>query len=197
MKGLVFVTAVILAGNCNPVAGIVPASPQSVSLQQSDLPSGLQNCGNETGDVAKSKDTETQAEWKKQSSAGAKSGYQSIYANSSSECAQLAKSTASPPKNAKLAGSIVLQYKDDATALKAYNSGVFGMKPTDVSGQGATTGTATGLGANSIWLSASFGGQSIAISVWEHKAFVALFVAFNLADTDAKKAATNMDGRIH
>ncbi len=191
---------VFLAMGCdlNPVAGIVPASPQSVSLQQSDLPSGVQSCSNETGDVAKTKDQDTQKEWQKQQKAGAKSGYQSVFADSSKECAQLAKSSSSPPKSAKLAGSIVIQYKDDATATTAYTSGVFGLKPSEMtSQQGVTTGTATGLGVNSVWFSLSFQGQSITIGSFQKKSFVCLVIGFNITEANMKKAATNMNGRIH
>jgi hypothetical protein len=190
----------LLACGSNPVPGLAAASPQSVSLQKGDVPSGLQACANETGDINKvgAQDQSTQAEWKKQQAAGAKSGYVTVFTNDTSTCKSLSNSSGPASAKEQLLGSIVVQYRDATSAAQAYKSGVFGFNPADPTQmRGATSGTATGLGANSAFESQAFQGTSFTVGIWQNKAFVAFVVGFGVPADAAKKAAGNMNGRIH
>ncbi|HEX6547508.1 MAG TPA: hypothetical protein VF134_02050 [Candidatus Dormibacteraeota bacterium] len=204
MKRLFVAVPLALAMACggapNPIAAIAPASAQSVSMQQSDVPSGLSQCSSDSGDVTKvgTQDKTTQQEWQKQQAAGAKAGYVSIFTNSASSCKSLSGGNGASGPNEKLLGSVVIQYKDDASAATAYTSGVFGFKPTDTKQmQGATTGDATGLGPNSAFASQAIQSTSFSVAIWQNKSFVCFLIGWGVTSQDAKTAASDMNGRIH
>jgi len=163
----------------------------SIGLQGADIPSGLTRCSN-SGDVSKSTDQNVTGEWQFQQKAGAIAGYMTVYAGSSGDCTSFILATNGA--KGKVLGSIVVQYKDEASAKAAYDGGIFGANASDINSKMlAAQGTTTGLGANSTYaFAAPFG-----VAVWADKTYVLAVVADNLGEADLKKASTNINGRIH
>jgi hypothetical protein len=201
----------ILVASCAgpSVAGVTGASPESVAVQQGDVPAGLQRCS-ESGEIngylnsVKSKNPSTYKQvndqWQKEKQAGGTAGAVEVYADSKDECDSLANGT-SPSSSAppKIVLNYVVQFKDDASAAKDYNDEVLGLNPSDIQKQGGTVlkGTGTGLGSNSSAGSISLFGLQLEFAVWQKKTFFTAVIAVGLTDTDAKKIYTAVNGRIH
>ena len=93
----------------------------------------------------------------------------------------------------KLVVNFVIQFKDEASAAAGYTSGtIFGIDKSTLKGAGApvTEGTKTGLGANSIVLSATIANQSFYIAVWQDKAFMVILGLINLDTVSGQKWRT-------
>jgi hypothetical protein len=177
-------------GGTNPGAGggtsSGPSTPKSIGLQQADA-AGLQSCP-QSGDAASSSDKNVQGEWKFQQGQGATAGYIQLYADSSANC-QPFISINPGIATGKLIGSVVVQYKDSATAIKAYGGGVFGVNKAMF----ANSGSAVGLGDNSVYSYQSTAGAA----QWVNGSFVVGVLAHGFAESDLKTALSNINGRIH
>ncbi|HLQ62976.1 MAG TPA: hypothetical protein VK131_14040 [Candidatus Acidoferrales bacterium] len=204
--GLVLGLAACGAPTC---AGLGGATTQSVALQGSDVPKGLQKCP-ATGDInsyldqLKKKDPSTYQstndQWQKEKKAGATAGYVSIYSDQTAECDSfLGGKTPSGKTPPKIMINIVVQFKDDTSAAKDYKTSFFGFSTSDMKSAGGsvTEGKNTGLGNNSAVGSVNVFGVSLYFAVWQNKAFESALVDFNIADANSKKATSSINGRIH
>jgi hypothetical protein len=202
----------LLAAACGGgSSGSQPQGPNalSVSVQPGDVPKSLVKC-DLSGDIATVVSREAtpdpstsqtfQKDWQEAQSKGAKDGYAAFYASSTTNCAAIKSSstnvgTASYP----LLVNFVVMFKDEKSASDVYTTGtLFNFSASTLKKEGApvTEGTNTGLGANSVVLSASIGDQSFYVAEWQHKAFVIILVVLNLDAAASKKVATAEDSRI-
>lgn len=200
--------ALLMVGACgSPLAGIV-ATPSSVSVQPSDLSSGMQRC-DLSGDVntflnhVKTKDastyTSTKNNWDAAQKKGATAAQVVFYADSVANCASIASNVSNiSAATYKFVVNYVIQFKDEASAATGYTSGsIFGIDRSTLKGSGVTEGTKTGLGANSVVLSATIANQSFYIAVWQNKAFMVILGLINLDAASGQKVAGAQNKRIH
>ncbi len=178
-------------GSAPPVQG---ATASSVAVQTGDVPASMEKC-DLSGDIdsflAKEKTADpstyksTKDEWDAAKSKGATSAYVAIYADSKAHCDAIKSS--GPDIGAatyKLVINFVIQFKNEASAAKAYTSEkIFNISAADLktTGPNAVEGSKTGLSSNSIVLDTLITGQSYYIAVWQNK---------------AKKVSTSENGRI-
>lgn len=195
------------------------AAPQgptasAVAAQPADLPSGMVKC-DLSGDIDKYIGAEestdpktaqaTKNDWAEAQNNGASAAYVSLYSDSTAQCTALKKTpndvtTTTHP----LVLNFVIQFKDEKSAAKVYTNPkkVFGFSAADLrdstknSQQPVLEGSKTGLGANSIVLSASVSTQSFYIAEWQNKAFMVFLATINLEPTASKKVATSENSRI-
>jgi hypothetical protein len=174
-------------GSAGPLGGGI----DSFGVQKSDAPSGLQSCS-VSGDINKSSDKDVTGEWGYQQKHGATAGYMAVYADGSGNCKSFIQATNGG--TGKLMGSIVVQFKDEASATAGYN-GLFGANPTDLKGKaGFAQGSATGLGSNSSYAYSS----SLGVALWQKGTYVAAVVVNGgISESDLKKAANAINARIH
>jgi hypothetical protein len=198
----------VVACGSSPVASGPTAA--SVALQSSDLPSGMHKC-DVSGDIqsfltkVKAKDQSsydsTKAEWDSAQKAGATAGEVVFYADTADHCSSVTANTSQlGSTNYKLAVSFVVQFKDETTAAKAYNSeSIFGFSKASLktSGVPVVEGKDTGLSPNSLVLSVSLANQSFYVAVWQNKGFMVILVLLNVDSAASKKAAQAVNGRIH
>jgi hypothetical protein len=184
-----------------------PANPQDVAAQPGDLPSGLQRCA-ESGDIntflknTKSQNpqtaTDVQNQWKNLQNKGATDGYVQVFSDNKAECTSLFGVGRTGERNFKLAFNIVFKFKDESSAMKAYESGALGITPKNAKSQpGVTEGNATGLGNNSVTFTETFGNQPLYLGFWQNKSFDILLLTVNIANGEAKQAATRINQRVH
>ncbi|HEY1420383.1 MAG TPA: hypothetical protein VGG90_06715 [Candidatus Dormibacteraeota bacterium] len=189
----------------------LPASSTagSVSVQPGDLPSGMVKCdltGSIDSFLAKEKTADpttynsTTAEWNSAKDSGATAAYVAFYADSASHCTTI-KTSGSQIGTAtyKVVVNFVVEFKDVASATKAYTSdSVFGFSVSQFKGGGVplVDGTATGLTANSLVLSASVASQAFYIAVWQNKTFMVILALLNNDATTGKKVALAENSRI-
>jgi hypothetical protein len=201
----------LMAAACGGGSGSGGTAPtaSSVSVQSGDLPSGMVKCdlsGSIDSFLAKEKTQDPtsysslQTEWADAKSKGATSAYTAFYADTTSYCTAI-KSNATDIGSAsyKLVVNFVVQFKDEASAVNGYNSdSIFGFSASQLktAGNPVQEGTSTGLGANSIQLSASAGTQTYFIAVWQKKAFMVILAVLNVDSAASKKVATSENGRI-
>jgi hypothetical protein len=191
-KTLALVAALVMAGACQ--VGATPASPASVAVQSSDA-RGLVRC-DVSGDINHVLNQEkasnpsayasTKREWDAAKSAGATAAYLTLYADQKARCAVISNTSSADISGLKLIVSYVVQFKDQATAVKAYGGSLFGLNPSQLSNNQlfpATVGAKTGLGANSIVVTEAAGTTTNYIAEWQNKAFVVVLFVINL---DAK-----------
>lgn len=214
MKPLGFVaSSVLLIGAlvaCTSLigGGATGPTPQSVAVQKSDVPAGLQSCS-ESGEInsylqkvkTRSESTFAQVndQWQKEKSAGATAGWVQVFADSEDECTALSSGRSPQGSNPpKIVLNYVVQFKDEASAAKDFNSEVLGLNPADIQRQGGTVvrGAGTGLGDNSTTGSISLFGLQLEFAVWQKKAFFVAVIAVGLTDAEAKKVYSNINGRI-
>ena len=192
----------VLAVACGTHAPPPPATLQSVALRQSDLPKGMILCGL-SGDI----DTflagapannqyasQLKSDWNALKAQGAQKGYVRVYAPSQTDC-----------KNAFLAGtsgpspsivlSMLVQFKNTATAAKAYTQADVGASP--LLQLGAQQGAVTGLGKNSLSFGDTEQSSSIFFAYWQHARFLALILAVDLGTKTGQQAAVRVNSRIH
>jgi hypothetical protein len=198
---------VVACGSSSVAAG---PSAASVALQSSDLPSGMHKC-DVSGDIQtflnniKSKDastySSTKAEWDSAQKAGATAAQVVFFADTAEHCTGVASSSSQLASTTyKLAVSFVIQFKDEASAVKGYNTEkIFGFSKDSLSTSGvpAMQGKDTGLGPNSVAITISVANQSFYVAAWQNKAFMVILVLLNTDSAASKKAALAVNGRIH
>jgi hypothetical protein len=181
----------------------------TVAVQQTDVPTGMVRC-DLTGDIdsflSKEKTADqntyqsTRDEWDHAKSTGAITAYAAFFADTNAHCTGITSSGADiGSATYKLVVNFVIQFKDEASAAKAYTSEkVFNFSASDLkaSGQPVVEGDKTGLSANSITLSQAIGSQSFYIAVWQHKAFMVILAVLNVDGAASKKIATSENSRI-
>jgi len=178
-------------------------------VQSSDLPAGMVKC-DLSGDIdnflaqEKSKDPNTykssSADWTALKNGGATAAYTAFYSDSAAHCSAIKSSGYNiGTANYKLAVNFVTQFKDATSATAAYsNDSIFGFKTAQLrtGSLGLTEGTATGLTANSIVISAPISNQYFYIAMWQNKTFVVILAILNVDATASKRVATLENGRI-
>lgn len=181
----------------------------SVAVQSTDLPSGMVKC-DLSGDIdsflAKEKNqdpstyTSTNTDWTALKSGGATAASTAFYADSAAHCTAIKNSGYDiGAASYKLAVNFVTKFKDEQSATNAYaNDSIFGFKTTQLrtGGLGLVEGTATGLTANSLVISAPISNQYFYIAMWQNKTFVVILAILNVDATASKKVATQENGRI-
>jgi hypothetical protein len=191
-------------GNSNAQSGPTVAT---VSVQNSDLPSGMVKCAisgaiedfikaEQSPDPNTSKSIESY--WTDAKSNGAKAAYAAIFTDSEDRCAAIKNpSTDVGTATYKLVVNFVVQFKDEKTATDAYNNkSVFGFSRSQLRSAPTIEGTKTGLTANSIVLSQSIANQSFYIAEWQNKAFMVILAVLNIDPESSKKVSTAENGRI-
>ena len=188
-----------------------PSGPtvSSVAAQPGDLPNGMVKCdlsGPIDSFLAKEKTQDPTSyasintEWSDAKKNGATAAFVAFYADSAAHCAAI-KTNGSEigTANYKLVVNFVIQFKDEKTAAKGYTSAsIFGFSSSQLKQGGVPVveGTATGLGSNSIVLSASVASQSYYIAVWQKQSFMVILAVLNIDSTGSKKVATAENARI-
>jgi hypothetical protein len=198
---------------CGGSSGVQAQGPTaaSVSVQSSDVPSGLTKC-DLTGDINSfitkeqspdpSTSQSTKTEWDDARKNGATAAYVAVYADSSSHCSDLKSSqTVIGSAQYRLVVNFVIQFKDSTSAAAAYtgNQKFMNFSPSDLRSTGLATaeGTKTGLTANSIVLDDQpVPNQHFYIAVWQNKAFMVILAILNVDSTASKKVALAENGRI-
>lgn len=206
---LVCLATVATVFACGSSQVIVPAaSAASVAVQTADVPKTLQKCsqsGSIDSYLSSIKTANPDAyknltqEWATALKNGAKNSEVVQYTDSKAHCDDLAKTggTSIGTATYPLIVNYVLQFKDEATAVKGYTTGtIMGIDITTLKSS-AITGKATGLGGNSLVIAASLFGQSIYIAVWQNKAFMVILGVLNVDQASSKKIATNENSHIH
>jgi len=197
----------VACGGGNPITAVLNKKPADVALQQSEA-KGLTKCassGTIDQTLANLKTTDpssyttTNQEWTKLKAAGATDAYFAIYASDTTTCSSFsANSSATPKPNAKVIGSLVVEFKNATDAQKGYTGGAFGIDPKSASSgaQGGKTGTATGLGANSVSAFFSAAGYSIYFALWQHDKWLAYMFTEGFPEADSAALAKQVDSRF-
>ena len=203
---LVLLTMAACAGSSPAAQGPTAAS---VAVQPGDVPAGMVKC-DVSGDIDSFLDKEktadpstyqsTKTEWDDAKSKGATAAYVAVYADSKAHCDAIKSS--GPDIGAasyKVVINFVIQFKDEASASKAYTSEkIFNISAADLKSNGANVveGSKTGLSANSIVLDTQIANQSYYIAVWQNKEFMVILAVLNVDSASAKKVATSENSRI-
>lgn len=179
-----------------------PATLSSVVLKASDLPKGMTLCGL-SGDV----DTflkngpannayvqQLQQGWAGVKAEGAQQGWVNVFAASQDQCKSAM--TGNNLGGSKLALNMVVQFKTAAVAAKAFKNGDFGAGALG-SQPGAEQGNASGFGPNSLTFADSESSLSLFYGVWQRARFLSLLLAVDLGPDAGRRAAHDVDGRIH
>lgn len=209
-RGLAILGSLLVALSCGGASGASQGpTASSIAVQSADLPAGMVRC-DLSGDIdsflAKEKNQDqstynsTSTDWTALKSGGATAASTAFYADSASHCTAIKSSgydigTASY----KLAVNFVTQFKDEKSATSAYtNDSIFGFKSTQLrtGGLGLVEGTATGLTANSLVISAPISNQYFYIAMWQKKTFVVILAILNVDATASKKVAAQENARI-
>jgi len=163
------------------------AAGSATGIGAADVPAGFVKCP-QSGDVSKSSDKDTVGEWNYQSAHGATSGEAEIFADSAGSCEGV---VAVGNGNGKVIASVVVKFKDAATAMAGYG-GMFGINSGSLSKMpGALTGTASGFGATSTY---AYSAKSAGV-IWLNGTTVIALAGQNVAEADFKKAATALKAR--
>jgi hypothetical protein len=204
----ILVVALVACGGASspaqgPTAGTVAVQPQDVpaGMVKCDLSGSIDSFLDQERTADPSTYQSTKGEWDDARSKGANSAYVAIYADSKAHCDAIKSS--GPDVGAatyKLVINFVIQFKDEASAAKAYTSEkIFNISAADLKGSGGTNaveGSNTGLSAHSIVLATPIANQSYYIAVWQNKAFMVILAVLNVESASAKKVATSENGRI-
>jgi hypothetical protein len=212
LKNTLLATALVLLGTIacgggNPVTAVLNKKAADVALQPSEA-KGLTRCSN-SGTIDQmlatlkttdpSSYTSTSQEWAKLKAAGATDAYFGIYASDTATCSAFtANSSSSPKPNAKVIGSLVVEFKNATDAQKGYTGGAFGIDPKQATGggTGAKTGSATGLGASSVSAFFSAGGYTIYFALWQHDKWLAYMFTEGFPEADSAALAKVVDSRF-
>jgi hypothetical protein len=207
----VLLTAALWMAACGgSSSGPSGPTPASVSVQQTDLPSGLVKCdlsGDIDSFVSKEQTPDPSAsksmasDWQEAKKNGATSAYAALYTDSKPHCDAIKGSAADlGAATYKLVVNFVIQFKDENSAIAGYKSdkAIFGFSAAELrsGGGGVVEGSKTGLTANSISLTQPVGNQLFYIAVWQNKAFMVILAILNVDATTAAKVATTENGRI-
>ena len=210
VSGLVLLLMVAGCQGPETVAQKKPLTAQSVTLQAKDVPS-MQRC-EASGDLdtvlkrEKSSDPKSYESnsyqwglWKRE---GATEGYLAVYGASPRDCASLSSQSSGAPTGGLVLG-LVIKFKSAATAARIFETGAefLGFGPSDISfikstGGIVTTGSDTGLGAQSAVGTATVSGASYYFAFWQNKTFASDFLAYNVSSADAARAVKDINGRI-
>ena len=212
LKNTLLATALVLLGTVacgggNPITAVLNKKPADVALQQSEA-KGLTKCASsgtidqtlaslKTSDPASY--TTTSQEWTKLKAAGATGAYFAIYASDTATCSAFSANSGSTPKpNAKVIGSLVVEFQNATDAQKGYTGGAFGIDPKQATsgGQGGKVGAATGLGANSVSAFFSAAGYSIYFALWQHDKWLAYIFTEGFPEADSAALAKTVDSRF-
>jgi hypothetical protein len=203
------VTVMLVACGGSPSSTVTGPTAAGISVQQGDLPAGMQKCGL-SGDIdsflnkSKTKDpntyTSTKSEWDAAQKQGATAAYAAFFSDSTAHCTSL-ESNSSDISTAtyKLVVNFVIQFKDEASASSGYTTEqIFGFSTSSLKSGGAPVveGTKTGLTANSIVLSISVANQSFYVAVWQNKTFMVILAILNIDTATSKKVAVAENSRI-
>jgi hypothetical protein len=210
MRRLIALVAFVVITACNQSSGAA-SGVANVSVQSSDLPKGVQKCAG-SGDMdsflnyVKGKDQDTykstKDEWDKAKSNGATAAEVVFYTDTKAHCDAIQNSQNSGLASATypVVLNFVIQFKDTASAEKGYTTeSVFGFDESTISSNatsGVAKGNDTGLSKNSITLTIVIGNQSFFVAVWQNKTYMVILAVINIDKTQAKKVATNENGRI-
>jgi hypothetical protein len=210
LRAFAAISALLLVACATPGgAGQQEATAKDVAADSQDFP-GMQACP-ESGTwdqylaaLQKSDPNSYESEkqdWDDLKAAGATDGYVASYAEKPSECGRL---TGNMETTGKAAYVFAVHFKDENGAKSSYkkSADTFHVSDSDVNnikavGGTVTEGSATGLGDNSIVVSASVAGFGLYISLWQKKKFLAAVIGLNLSAADGKAATQRVDGRIH
>lgn len=201
---------VVVIVACGPSSGPSGPTVEDVSVQPSDLPSGMAKCdltGEIDGFIQKEQTPDQQAsrtmaaDWQEAKRSGANAAYAALYTDSNSHCAAIKGSGADlGAATYKLVVNFVVQYKNEKSAASAYKSDqpILGFNPSDLrgGGGGVVEGAKTGLTANSIALTQPAGNQLFYIALWQNRSFVVILAILNVDANAAKNAAIRENGRI-
>jgi hypothetical protein len=212
-RSVAIVGALLVAAACGGGSGTTSGSQgptaSSVAVQSADLPAGMVKC-DLSGDIdsflakEKSQDQGTyksaSADWTALKNGGATAASTAFYADSAAHCSAIKGNGYNVgAANYKLVVNFVTQFKDEKGATSAYTGqSIFGFSTTELrsGGLGLTEGTATGLTANSLAISAPISNQFFYIAMWQNKKFVIILAILNVDPTASKKVATQVNGRI-
>lgn len=199
--------AVAACGGSQPA--VQGATAGSVAVQPGDVPAGMVRCdlsGSIDSFLEKEKTADpatyqsTKSEWDDAKAKGATAAYTAIYSDSSSHCGAIASSGPDVGAAAyKLVINFVIQFKDEASAAKAYTSEkIFNISVADLksSGANAVEGSKTGLSPNSVVLDTLIANQAYYIAVWQNKSFMVILAVLNVDSAAAKKVSTSENARI-
>ena len=208
-RSLTSLLAVLMLAACASQPASSPPSAASVAVQPSDLPNTMHRCSvsgdiNSYIDNLKTKDpatyTSTKNEWTDAQSKGATAAQVVFYTDSDANCASVASTVANlSGASYPLVVNFSVQFKDEASAASGYTNGqIFGIDRTTLKANGAPVveGTKTGLGPNSIVLSATVLSQAFYIAVWQNKAFMVILGIINLDPASGQKVAAAENKRI-
>jgi hypothetical protein len=174
--------------------------PTAAILQPADVPSSTSVCIG-SGPIGLYLSTLTTAApdvgakdtafWNQLLAQGAVAGAVSVYAADPSACSVELGATS----NVKTITSLVVQFRDEGEADRAWQSGVFGLTPPPIGEvvAGVTRGTTTGLGLSSFVYSR----PPVALACWRRSVFVALVVGSNLDTAAFKSATAAVDPRLN
>ena len=178
-----------------------------MAVKANDLPSGIQRCS-QSGSIGQYLNNlksgrpdqyATQSdEWKSLKSNGANDAWFEVYATNRDECNVVFGTGNKQVSNPKLVQNLVFRFKDQSSASKAYQNGIFGLNSTALQGQqGLKRGSSTGFGNNAVTVNTTLSsGVRIFLAFWQRDVFAVLFRADNLKDSDSQKAAQDVNSRI-
>ena len=209
MRVFAILLAAVLVGACG-APGITAASATTAAVGARDVPRGMLRCA-ASGDIdtflktLSKKDpgsfAKNKAQWDAAKKAGAIAAEVAIYSDTKADCDAVSVSTSTQkvPPGTRVLVSYSFQFKDAATAVKAYgDQSIWGIGAanTPSGGFGTLAGTGTGLGKNSVAVGLEVGGHGFYVAFWQNKAFVLILLAINVAQDQAKQVAVSENTRI-
>lgn len=176
--------------------------PTRITLQQSDLPVGLQRCSasGEIGDFVRSLQRDNPAAhdelataWRDLQHRGADAAAVSVFVAQPATCS--ARLGAGQGTNV---ATVVVRFTSDGAAAAAYRSGVLGFTTPNENAEvpNMVRGAATGVGRNAWIIERTVQGRSVIVGLWERHAILVVFVAVDADPLHAKQALSLVDGRI-
>lgn len=211
MVRCVALAMLLVACTSPPSAGSVQASPsplvsnglQKIAAQPSDLPSGLVTCSwsadfgawaGRLKPTAPGYARQLADLWQRLQSGGATTGWVQDLSVSEEACRGFYGGSAGLVRHVT---SMVIQFKDEAGATKAYSSetsGLFG--PKVLNGAPTESGSATGLGPNSIVVTPNNLPMSKLFAAWQKDAYYLAYIADGITISDDRLALAKIDTRI-
>ena len=179
----------------------IPQDPAVVSLQATDLPTGLTLCP-ASGDIdhyllaleaGGSPSYEVIAkQWATLRAAGANAAQVRSYAESDADCsARLGE------RKGRAALSVAIRFPSTAPAAEAFRSGFFGLRPEPGRQQaGLEQGTASGLGPESWSFDQSTGRPPVFVAFWSKGPFDLFLFTESMPASVAREAGSRMNGRV-
>ena len=208
LAGLALLLMLVACGGGSAGSSSGPTA-STIAVQPGDVPPGMHKC-DLSGDIdsflnkSKTKDpntyTSTKSEWDSAKQKGATAAYTAFYTDSTANCTSIESNSSDiSAATYKLVVNFVVQFKDEASASKAYTTeSIFGISASTLKSGGAPVveGTKTGLSPNSIVLSIAVSTQSFYVAVWQNKVFLTILAILNIDTATCKKIALAENGRI-